>query len=57
MVMAFDFFEKKKLRFRTLWPEGIRPSAALPDTTETAELEVALHCTGQDRGGSSWTPL
>ena len=49
LVLAFDFFEGGKLRLRTVAPAGVMPAAALPDTSALAELDVALHCTGQDR--------
>jgi alpha-galactosidase len=48
-VWSFDFFDKNKLRLRTVAPAGLRPNSPLPPTVALLELEVALQCTGEDR--------
>lgn len=50
IILSFDFFKQNRLRFRTLLPEGVTLPAPLPAmVAHEAELDVALHCTGEDR--------
>jgi alpha-galactosidase len=46
---AFEFLDKR-LRFRTLLPEGVSAPKDLPAPTAVSGAEVSLQCTGEDPG-------
>jgi alpha-galactosidase len=47
MSFSFEFLEKK-LRFRTLLPEGVAGPRDIPAATVVSGIETSLHCTGED---------
>ncbi|MFZ4775070.1 MAG: alpha-galactosidase [Terrimicrobiaceae bacterium] len=50
LVLTFDFFQQNRLRFRGMLPEGMSPPVPLPALeAQESELDVALHCTGEER--------
>ncbi len=46
-VYAFEFLEKK-LRSRTLLPDGVAPPQGIPAPDAASGVETSLHCTGED---------
>jgi hypothetical protein len=49
IIFAFEFLDKR-LRFRTLLPEGVSAPKDLPAPTAVSGAEVSLQCTGEDPG-------
>ena len=47
LVFSFEFFDKK-LRLRTVLPNGVNPPADLPSSSANSGLETSIHCTGED---------
>jgi alpha-galactosidase len=48
LSLAFDFLEGR-LRNQFLLPAGVEPPAGMPPLGETAGLDVAIHCSGENR--------
>jgi len=46
-VFSFDFFGRK-LRARTLLPEGVAVPTWIPESTPVSGLESSMQCTGED---------
>jgi alpha-galactosidase len=47
LVFSFEFLDKK-IRSRTVLPEGVRPPRDIPRPSASSSLETSLHCTGED---------
>jgi|CZKL01.1.fsa_nt_gi alpha-galactosidase len=47
LAFSFEFLDKK-IRFRSVLPEGISAPRDIAHSTELSGLETSLHCTGED---------